>query len=207
MSEADDHLPISALSHLAYCARRAALVHVLGLWADNEHTVAGNLVHERVDDGATTRHAELCVLRSVPVRSDRLGLRGVLDALEVWGSAERIRFVPVETKRGRRRKWDRDELQLCAQAVALEEMTGRSVEEGVVYYATSKRRRTVTFTEELRAATEDAARRLHAMVAAGTVPVATRDARCGPCSLADVCQPSDGGVAATLRDVLAGSLT
>lgn len=205
--EVDDELPISALSHLVYCPRRAALVHVLGHWAENVHTTSGRLVHERIDEGPTTSREGLRVLRSVHVRSDRLRLRGVIDALEVHGDGAGVRYVPVETKRGPRRRWERDEIQLCAQAMAVEEMTGAAVGEGAIFHAASKRRRVVKLTTELRAATEDAARRLHALIESREVPPAVADERCPPCSLAGPCQPHGESLARTLREALSRSVT
>jgi CRISPR-associated exonuclease Cas4 len=187
--EDDDTLPISALSHLVYCERRAALVHVLGVWGDNMHTAAGQVVHRRIDSGEETNRPGLRVLRSVHVRCERLRLRGVIDLVEVHGEGAARRFVPVETKRGPRRRWERDEIQLCAQAMALEEMTGVEVPHGAIFHAASQRRRNVHLTSELRRATEGAAARLHAMFAAREVPAPVADARCPPCSLRAVCQP------------------
>lgn len=203
--EVDDDLPISALSHLVYCPRRAALVHVIGLWAENVHTTSGRLVHERIEGGETTSREGMRVLRSVNVRSDRLRLRGVIDALEVHGDGADAQYVPVETKRGPRRKWERDEIQLCAQAMAVEEMTGTAVSGGAIFHAASKRRRPVKLTAELRSATEDAARRLHLLIGTREVPPPVRDARCPPCSLAGPCQPH-GESFPTLSEALARSL-
>lgn len=199
----EDALPISALSHLLYCERRAALVHVLGAWTENEHTAAGQVVHARVDAGEGSAKPGLRVLRSVRVRSETLRLTGIVDALEVHDDQGKRRFVPVETKRGPRRRWERDEVQLCAQAMALEEMTGTTVAEGAIFYAASKRRRTVAFTGDLRDATAVAAARLHSLVAAGEVPPPVLDLRCPPCSLRAACQPDAllpaGALAAHLR--------
>jgi CRISPR-associated exonuclease Cas4 len=203
----DEDLPISALSHLVYCPRRVALVHVLGVWSENVHTTSGRLVHERIDAGEATSRPGLRVLRSVYVRSDRLGLRGVVDALEVHEEAGSVRYLPIETKLGPRRKRESDEIQLCAQAMALEEMMGVAIREGAIFHATSKRRRVVALGAELRAATAAAARRLHEIFAAREVPPPVRDARCPPCSLVGACQPQDSLLPTKLREALARSLT
>jgi CRISPR-associated exonuclease Cas4 len=205
--ESDDDLPISALSHLIYCPRRAALVHVLGIWQENAHTTSGKLVHERVDEGEATSRPGLRILRSVFVRSVKLRLRGVIDALEMHGAGTTTRYLPVETKLGPRRRWERDDIQLCAQAMALEEMTGVGIDEGAIFHAASRRRRMVRLTPELRSATADAALRLRTIVETGTVPVPVRDKRCPPCSLVQACQPHDELLAPSLRDALARSLT
>ncbi|MGH7295006.1 MAG: CRISPR-associated protein Cas4 [Polyangiaceae bacterium] len=185
----DDALPISALAHLLYCERRAALVHIVGAWADNEHTAAGQELHARIDSAETTSRPDVRVLRSVHVRSERLRLTGIVDALEVRGEPGSPSFYPVETKRGARRRWVRDEIQLCAQAMAIEEMAGTSIVEGAIFHDGSKRRRVVRFTSALRCATEAAAARLHRMVAANEVPPPVADERCPACSLAGACQP------------------
>jgi CRISPR-associated exonuclease Cas4 len=203
----DEHaLPISALSHLLYCERRAALVHVVGVWLENEHTTAGQLLHVRIDSGEETNRPEVRTLRSIFVRSERLRLVGVIDAIEVHASLNGIRFVPVETKRGPRRRWARDDVQLCAQAMALEEMTSTEIAEGAIFHDASKRRRIVRFSGELRRVTADAAARLHAIVAASEVPPPVSDERCPSCSLADPCQPGAllpaGSLAAHLRSAL-----
>ena len=180
---------------------------MVGVWADNAHTVAGNLLHERVDSGETSSKPGLRVLRSVHVRSERLGLVGIIDALEVHTARDGARlFYPVETKRGPRRKWARDDVQLCAQAMCVEEMTGIAIEEGAIFHHGSKRRRVVPFTPVLREATERAAARLHAIIAAREVPPPVNDARCPGCSLLGACQPQArlpaGSLAARLREAL-----
>src|SRR5262249_21937084 len=121
--DVDDALPLSALEHLLYCERQCALIHVEGIWLANRHTAEGDAVHARVIDGVTTTSRDVRVLRSVPLRSERLALYGVADVVEfhrrengAWDAH------PVEYKRGARRKWLHDEVQLAAQAMALEEM-------------------------------------------------------------------------------------
>lgn len=205
--EADDHLPLSALSHLIYCPRRVALVHVLDVWVENAHTTHGKLVHERVDGGESSSHDGVHVLRSVHVRSDRLRLRGVIDALEVHADGAAVRLVPIETKRGARRQWDRDDVQLCAQAMALEEMSGVAIAEGAIFHAASKRRRVVAVSAELREQTAEAARRLHEIVARREIPPPVCDARCEECSLEPACQPHARSLARTLREAVGRSLT
>jgi CRISPR-associated exonuclease Cas4 len=197
---------MSALSHLLYCERRAALVHVVGVWLENEHTTSGQLLHERIDSGEETSRLGLRVLRSIFVRSERLHLVGVIDAVEVHPGTSRGRFVPIETKRGARRRWIRDDVQLCAQAMGLEEMTATEITEGAIFHHASKRRRVVPFTDDLRRATADAAKRLHALVAAREVPRPVSDERCPSCSLIDPCQPNAflpaGSLATLLQTVL-----
>ncbi len=187
MSEDDSVLPISALSHLLYCERSVALVHVVGVWIDNEHTAAGQLVHERIDEGETTNRPDVQILRSVYLRSDVLGVAGIADVVEVHAGK---RFVVVETKRGTRRRRANADVQVCAQAIALEEMTGVAVVEAAVFHAASKRRRAVSLTPALRDETKRAAARLHEIIAKRQVPLPVFDERCEGCSLRAACQPS-----------------
>lgn len=202
--EVDDDLPLSALSHLVYCPRRAALVHVLGHWAENEHTVAGALVHQRIDSGEVTTTPGTRTLRSVHVRSLRMGLHGIIDALEVREPPDSPRFLVVETKRSKRRKWSSDEVQVCAQSMAIEEMTGVTIAEAVIFHAGSKRRRSVPLDDALRARTIAAARRLHEIVARREVPPPVNDKRCPECSLRGPCQPSGG--AGSLVEAIRGAM-
>lgn len=207
--ETDDLLPISALEHLLYCKRQCALIHVDGVWIENGSTAAGRALHERVDDGGLEARPGVRMLRAVWLRSERLGLRGIADVVEVLGSGENERLVPVEYKRGARGKKLHDDVQVCAQAMALEEMTGRVVAEGAVYYAKTRRRRVVAIDGALRARTEESARELRAMVTGGRVPEAVLDARCEDCSLRGACVPERtgekserGALARSLRDAL-----
>jgi CRISPR-associated exonuclease Cas4 len=186
-SESDGYLPLSALEHLLYCERQCALIHVDGVWLENAHTTAGRQLHERVDAAVPTRGVEEA--RSVPVRSDELRVYGIADVVELRQLEGRRVPYPVEYKRGARRKWLHDEVQLAAQAMALEEMTGTSVKRGAIFYGKSKRRREVAIDDELRARTRRAAQRLHGIVRGRLVPPPVHDARCRNCSLRAACLP------------------
>jgi CRISPR-associated exonuclease Cas4 len=205
-SEDDELLPISALEHLLYCERQCALIHVLGVWRENEHTAAGRVVHERADGAPDSQRPGVRVVRSLSVRSIALGLRGIADVVEFRGPAGDERAYPVEYKRGARRQHAHDDVQLAAQAIALEEMTGRPVPEGAVFHAKSKRRRIVHVDARLRALTADAARRLHLLVAGRRVPPPVHDARCDACSLASACMPDvesrEGALERAIREAL-----
>ncbi len=205
--EDEDLLPISALEHLLYCPRQCALIHVDGVWVENAHTVAGKLLHERVDEPDEERRPGVVVVRAALLRCVRLGLRGVADAVEFY--PERgggWRPYPIEYKRGARRKHAHDEVQLCAQALALEEMMGVAVPEGAIFHAKSQRRRVVRIDADLRARTEDAARRLRAMVTAREVPAPVCDERCEECSLRPACQPEVTARAMSLEEALREAL-
>jgi CRISPR-associated exonuclease Cas4 len=196
-------IPLSALNHFLYCPRRAALIHVEGIFEQNEHTVRGNIVHEHADLPGYEVAKGVKVLRALPVWSDPLGLSGKCDVVEAWeGKAESRKqkaeppdggcyrsLVPVEYKKGKRRAFENDDAQLCAQGLCLEEMFGVTVERGAVFHAASKRRREVEFTAELRRLTEEAIAELHQLVASRSVPAAVFKPACEECSLYEICLP------------------
>lgn len=205
--EDDDLLSMSALEHLAYCPRQCALIHVDGVWIENAHTTAGRILHERADSAERTNRPAVRVARSVLLRSQRLGLRGIADVVEFHPTVDGgERPYPVEYKRGRRARWLHDEVQLCAQAMALEEMMGVDVPEGAIFHGASKRRRIVAVSADLRAQTVDLAARLHEMVRRKEVPAPVLDARCEACSLRGACVPEAGREALSLRGALERAL-
>ena len=179
-------IPLSALNHFLYCNRRAALIHVEGIFVDNQHTLQGNIVHEHADLPGYEFAKGVILLRALPVWSERLGLSGKCDIVEQHPGGA---LVPVEFKKGKRRHFDNDDVQLCAQALCLEEMFARPVERGAVFHAASKRRREVEFTAELRALTERTATEVHALLSSDTVPPAVLKPQCAECSLYEVCLP------------------
>ncbi|NEX20651.1 CRISPR-associated protein Cas4 [Thiorhodococcus mannitoliphagus] len=178
---------LSALNQYAYCPRRCGLIYLEGEFDQNVHTARGNAEHERVDcaahlagkDGARLDYA-------LPVWSQAAGLIGKCDVVEHWPDGT---LFPVEYKHGPRRKWLNDDLQLTAQAICLEEMFGRPVPAGAIYHASSRRRREVTFTPELRALVAQTAEAIRAMLTSGRLPPPVNDQRCRECSLKDLCQP------------------
>lgn len=186
----DELLPISALQHLAFCARQCALIHVEGVWADNRLTVEGRHLHERADSGKSERRASVRTARALAVRSLRLGLTGKADVVEfsVDPSGAAHPF-PVEYKRGRPKQGDCDRIQLCAQALCLEEMLGVHIPEGSLFYGVTRRRLRVVFDEVMRATVAAGAARLHELVAQSITPVASREPKCDNCSLLDLCLP------------------
>jgi CRISPR-associated exonuclease Cas4 len=192
MDDEDDFLPLSGLQHLLFCERQCALIHVEQVWAENALTTQGKLLHERVDMPALEQRPGVRIERAVPLRSDRLRLIGKADVVEFHAVPDqpgRWQPFPVEYKRGRRRKWLHDEVQVCAQAMCLEEMVGEPVPRGALYYAASKRRREIAIDETLRGATMAAARRYHELVGRGETPPARLLPKCGNCSLHDLCLP------------------
>lgn len=204
--EVDDLLPMSALEHLAYCPRQCALIHVEGLWAENVHTVSGRILHERPDSAERTTRPDVRVARSVVLRCERLGLRGVADVVEFLPGPQGERPYPVEYKRGRRARWLHHEAQLCAQAMALEERMGVDVREGAIFHGASKRRSVVAIDEALRAKTAALATQLHALVRDRALPPPVHDARCDACSLRAQCIPEVDTHARSLLASLAEAL-
>lgn len=188
----DDYPPLSALNDLLFCPRRCYLHRVEGLWLENAHTASGSLAHRRVH---TPRDAD-----ESPCRTAR-GLRLVSHRLKVVGVADLVEFhpdpaggpdvpFPVEYKRGRRRRWDNDEVQVCAQAMCLEEMLGVAVPAGALFSVKSKRRREVRFDAALRRQTEAAADQLHRLLASGSTPPPVVHPKCKECSVNSLCLPN-----------------
>lgn len=196
----EELLPVSGLQHLLYCPRRAALVHIEGIWTDNIFTATGTIMQERVD--SARRHESrpgVRIVRGLLVRSLRLGLTGKCDIVEFHGDStipgSRERPFPIEHKRGALREEEGYLMQLCAQALCLEEMLGTAIPRGGIFFGATARRLEVDFDAELRQRTEDAAHQLHAMVAAARTPPAEYGPKCKKCSLQRMCLPQS----ATLR--------
>jgi CRISPR-associated exonuclease Cas4 len=195
--ESDDLVPLSALNALLYCDRRAALRHLDGLYVHNEHTLRGEQLHARADRPGFEKRRGVRTERGLWIASRRLRLYGRADLVEFHlepgrrprGTPAVEVALPVEYKRGKRRRWDNDDVQLCAQALCLEEMLGAAVPRGAVFHEQSKARREVEFTSELRAQTEAAVARLHALLDSGTVPPPVAKPRCRGCSLRGHCLP------------------
>ncbi|MBX3634236.1 MAG: CRISPR-associated protein Cas4 [Rubrivivax sp.] len=187
----DDPLTLSALQHWAYCPRQCGLIHLEQAFDDNLHTLRGQAVHAQVDRPGFEVRRGLRVERALPLFSDRLGLVGKADTVEFEPDGTPC---PVEYKHGSRHKAADvaacDDLQLAAQALCLEEMTGRAVPEGALFYASSKRRRVVKIDVALRRRVADTTAQVRSMLAGGRLPAPTTDGRrCGGCSLRDRCQP------------------
>ncbi|MFT3849304.1 MAG: CRISPR-associated protein Cas4 [Propionivibrio sp.] len=189
-SDPPDPIPLSALQHWAYCPRQCALIHVEQVFEDNLFTQRGQALHKRVDDPGFELRDGLRIERALPLFCDRLGLVGKADVVEFLPDGTPY---PVEYKHGSRHKRADiaacDDLQLAAQALCLEEMFGKTVPEGALYYATSRRRRIVAINADLRARTEHAVDDVRHLLAAGALPPPLNDEHCHACSLRDVCQP------------------
>ncbi len=185
-----DSLPVSALQHWLFCPRQCALIHVERLWAENWLTASGRILHERADAGGASRRDGVRTLRSVSIASARHGLHGLADVVEMRGQPPRP--YPVEYKRGRPKSHHADEVQLCAQALCLEEMCACDIPEGALFYGQKRRRQTVLFDEGLRALTLETARQARQALARGALPAPAYDPRrCKACSLFSLCRPKD----------------
>jgi CRISPR-associated exonuclease Cas4 len=187
----ENYLPISGLQHLAFCPRQWGLIHLEQVWQENLLTAEGRLLHERADLPGQTRRDQVRSVRGMWLRSDRLALTGRADVVEFKPEP-----YPVEYKRGKRKPNDCDAVQLCAQALCLEEMLGVSIPKGAFFYGAPRRRLEVLFTIELRRRTESLAATMHQLFRAGTTPAAQPGPHCRNCSLVDICLPAstDGTV-------------
>lgn len=186
----DELLPISALQHLLFCVRQCVLIHIERLWEENVLTAEGRIAHEKVDEGGAEMRSGRKTVFGLPLRSLRLGLIGKADVVEFsQDAAGKMTAFPVEHKRGRPKQKDCDRVQLCAQAICLEEMLGLTVAEGALFYGKTRRREDVVFDGGLRRLTEETAARLHELIDAGKTPPAEYAKKCKSCSLVELCLP------------------
>ncbi|MEE4379402.1 MAG: CRISPR-associated protein Cas4 [Candidatus Competibacteraceae bacterium] len=190
MSDLDDDeenaVQIAALQHYSYCPRQCALIHLEQTFDENLYTLRGQAVHEQVDEPGSEMDDGVRVERALPLFSRRLGLVGKADVVEFFPDGTPY---PVEYKHGRRRAKEHDDIQLAAQALCLEEMTGLAVPHGAIFHHSSRRRREVAITPALRVQVEDLIPRVRAMLQVGQLPPPVNDDRCRHCSLKDACQP------------------
>ncbi|NSW83326.1 MAG: CRISPR-associated protein Cas4 [Syntrophothermus sp.] len=207
MYQEEEFLPVSALQHLVFCERQWALIHLEQLWVENILTAQGRVMHERVHEHDREVRDGIIITRGLPLKSLRLGLTGKADVVEfvavcvkdgregipIEGQPGLWKPVPVEYKHGKPKVDRSDEVQLCAQALCIEEMLGVSVTEGAIYYGRPRRRHSVSFDEPLRAATEEAVLRLHYLTREGRTPAAVYRRECNSCSLYEYCLPRATG--------------
>lgn len=203
----DELLPLSGIQHFQFCRRQWALIHVERQWEENALTVEGKLMHDRVDDPYFTEVREgVIITRSMPVASYQLGLAGVCDVVEFIRSPDGVNLhvregkflpAPVEYKHGREKHDACDEVQLCAQAICLEEMLAVTIPNGYLYYGETRHRVKVELTAELRSLVADISSEMHAYFNRGYTPKVKPSRACKSCSLADVCLPEMQGRAAS----------
>lgn len=204
MYSESDLLPLSALQHLAYCERQWALIHIEQQWNESRLTAEGRQMHDRAHEQSEDWREGVHVSRGLAVRSLHLGLSGKIDVVEFHslGSGS-SRAYPIEYKRGRPKPGHWDEVQLCAQALCLEEMLGIEVSRGAIFYGQPRRRTEVMFDPSLRAETEALASRLHALHKTGVTPAAVYSSKkCDRCSLLETCLPQSAGEQRSVRSYL-----
>jgi len=199
MVSESDFLPVSALQHLLFCERQCALIHIEREWAENRLTAQGKVLHEAADSGRNEKRNDLFIARSVAIKSTQYGISGKADVVEFYlNNAKGVELpgrtglwqpVPVEYKRGKPKINDCDRVQLCSQALCLEEMYKTNIQEGALYYYTIRRREIVLIDDSLRTETLKLIQKLHALIKSGEIPKAQYTPACKNCSLNDICQP------------------
>jgi CRISPR-associated exonuclease Cas4 len=185
-----DLVPLSALQHYVFCPRQCALIHVEQIWEENLFTAEGRLLHEKADGGRVEVRGDVKTAAGLPLRSLALGLAGKADVVEFHRREGVWRPFPVEYKRGKAKTLNADAIQLCAQAMCLEEMLGLPVPEGALFYGKTRRRRVVSLDASLREKTAAVAEAVHALLQSGITPPPVVADHCGACSLALQCMPA-----------------
>ncbi|GJQ21792.1 MAG: CRISPR-associated protein Cas4 [Bacteroidia bacterium] len=185
----DNFIQLSALQHYVFCPRQCALIHVDDVWRDNVLTVRGNILHEKVDTDTYETRGAVKTVRALKIHSSRLGLAGKCDVVEFHKAGEGIEILPVEFKAGQPKHDSSDEVQLCAQALCLEEMLNARIRRGAFFYGRIRRRVQVEIGDQLRKRTEEVIAAVHDLVSRKEVPQAQYQKKCARCSLADICQP------------------
>lgn len=197
----DDYLALSGIQHFAFCRRQWALIHMEASWEDDSRTASGKVFHENVDSGHGTRRGTVFTARGIAVSSSELGLSGRCDAVEfeedlsgvtVDGMDGLYRVTPVEYKVGRRKVGDWDRLQLCAEAMALEESLHTRVSSGALFYGTERRREAVDIDGPLRERVRTLAAEMHRVFDSRAVPAPEPIPACRSCSLLNLCMPYAG---------------
>jgi CRISPR-associated exonuclease Cas4 len=181
----EDYVPIAALNQYTYCPHRCWRIFCAGEFVDNQYTIEGTSLHERVHTMGDENRGETWQVRAIWLKSDKYQLIGKSDLIE----SENGEVYPVEYKRGKKGEWDNDELQVCAQALCLEEMTGKNITIGYIYYAHSHQRQSVEINQELREAAMATVKAVQTLLLTGVMPIPVRTKRCDGCSLYSQCLP------------------
>jgi CRISPR-associated exonuclease Cas4 len=207
MHSEEDLIMISALQHYTFCPRQCALIHTEQVWAENRLTAEGRIMHERVHEAGNESRGNVRIARGVPLRSLRLGLVGLADMVEFHRTSDgRWQPFPVEYKRGKPKPDHSDAIQLCAQAVCLEEMLAIPVPYGALFYGRTHHRHDVVFDDALRTELEETARQVHALLPTGQTPEPVYAKRCDNCSILSECLPKTIGRHKSAKRYLAGVL-
>jgi len=195
----EDFLLLSGIQHFAFCRRQWALIHIEQQWQENLKTIEGHIVHEKAHDGfSSEKRKNVIISRGMPVFSKRLGISGICDIVEFHKSPEGIRIFgreglyipsPVEYKRGKPKNGDYDALQLCAQAICLEEMLLCEIPKGFIYYAETNRRQEIIFSSALREKVRTISNEMHLYYERRYTPKVKPSKSCKACSLTNICMP------------------
>jgi CRISPR-associated exonuclease Cas4 len=220
MYSEDDLLPLSGLQHITFCERQWALIHIERQWEENVLTAEGRDLHERVHEAGSESRKTLVVVRGLPLHNFRLGISGQADAVEFRAAmsgepggvaleGKRGLWLPspVEYKRGKPKKTICDLVQVCAQALCLEEMFGTTIRAGALFYATPRRRQEVLFTPELRGQTERLCARMQDLYRCRETPMPVYTRGCESCSLKNICLPRTLASPRDVRAYLAGAIS
>jgi len=190
MYNEDDFIQLSALQHFAFCPRQCALIHIEQVWSENLLTAEGRIMHEHVHEEGDESRGDIRIERGVALRSMRLGVIGKADVVEYHrGPDGTWEAFPVEYKHGKPKPDHCDKIQLCAQAICLEEMLRKIINAGAIFYGKTRRRLDVVFDEALRRETFDAAGMTRELLASGKTPKPAYEKRCERCSLVAECLP------------------
>ena len=199
----DDFIMVSALQHIAFCERQCALIHIEQVWQESGLTAEGRIMHEKVHEQDRESRGNVRIEYGLPLRSLRLGLIGKADVVEFHRiDKNKWQPFPVEYKRGKPKLDHSDTIQLCAQAMCLEEMLSINVPKGAIFYGRTRRRFDVSFDEGLRKETEDAAEKAHQLISSGKTPPSVYEKRCQSCSLIDECLPKTTGRKSSVKHYL-----
>lgn len=195
----EDYLMLSGIQHFAFCRRQWAMIHIEQQWEENYRTAAGELMHKKAhDEGSIEKRGELLIIRGLRIASHELGLSGQCDVVEfhqredgvtLFGYDGKWNPVPIEYKHGSPKENNADELQLCAQAICLEEMFQTAISDGFLYYGENRRRSHVEFTESLRGEVKKISAEMHQLFQKGYTPKARYTKQCKACSLENLCMP------------------
>ena len=194
-----DFIMISALQHYLFCPRQCALIHLEQQWAENRYTAEGQVLHQRADSKQDSVQGDIRIVRTLPLCSHQLGLSGQADVVEFHAGGH---VMPVEYKRGKPKQNRCDEVQLCAQALCLEEMLETTIDNGALFYGKRKRRTPVVFDVQLRSLTKQVIADIHRMFVDEITPVAHYDAKCDQCSLFNICLPKSCGKSRSVKRYL-----
>lgn len=198
----EDFIQLSALQHFVFCPRQCALIHIEQMWGENLLTAEGRIMHERAHAETFEIREGIRIERGMPLRSDNLGLNGKADVIEFHKAADGKSWIPfpVEYKRGKPKADNCDKVQLCAQALCLEEMMKTEIRTGAIFYGRTKRRQEVIFDPALREETKKAVFEVHEFIKTGKTPKPFYAKKCEACSLVEVCMPKTMGCKRSVRE-------